>query len=464
MKILDTIAAVSTPYGKGGVALIRISGADAARVADAVFAPTRKTELSKSDVGKMVYGNIFETSANGEKTHIDDGMAVRFAAPHSFTGEDTVEITCHGGILVTARVLSAVLASGARHAEAGEFTRRAFINGKLKLPEAEALGKLLDAKTMSQLYIAGNGLRGALTEKTEKLYDSLRAMLASVYARIDFPDEDLADMNEEEMRKVLCEALDGIERLAATYSTGKAVNDGIKTVICGRTNAGKSSVYNKLVGKESAIVTDIEGTTRDVLSDTVSIGKTTLRISDTAGLRETNDIIENIGIERARAEIEKAELILAVFDTSKEMTEDDTALVKTLKELDCPTIALFNKSDLDGAGSYLELEKSFEYKVKISAKSGEGFDKLAELIDSLFIDGEIDLKTDAVVADARQHANLVQSAAALRNALDAISSGIPLDLCCIDVEAAMQALGELEGREVGEEIVSEIFSKFCVGK
>lgn len=464
MRLLDTIAAISTPYGRGGVALIRISGANATAVADAVFKPARKLPLSQIDVGNTVYGAIYEPTADGNSTHIDDGMAVRFAAPHSFTGEDTVEISCHGGILVTSRVLGACLSAGARQAEAGEFTRRAFINGKLALSEAESLGRLLDAKTMSQLYVASSGLRGSLTQKTSVFYDSLKSMLASIYARIDFPDEDLADMSEEDMKNRLSEVLDGITRLAATYGTGRAINEGIKTVICGRANAGKSSVYNRLVGSESAIVTDVEGTTRDVLKDTVSIGKTTLCICDTAGLRETDDKVESIGIEKALAEIESAELILAVFDSSREPSEDDIALVERINQLGVAAIALFNKSDREESFDLSDIKARFEHSVCVSAKSGEGFDKLAAVIDSLFIDGEIDIKTDAVVADARQYASLVRSAELIRSVLDSMSAGLSLDVCCVDVEEAMMALGELDGREIGEEIVSEIFSKFCVGK
>ena len=464
MKLLDTIAAISTPYGRGGVALIRISGADAVRIAEDVFESAKKIPLSEIEAGKMVYGAIYEPSADKVRSHIDDGMAVRFAAPRSFTGEDTVEISCHGGILVTKRVLGACLAAGARHAEAGEFTRRAFINGKLALSEAESLGRLLDAKTMSQLYVASNGLRGSLNKKTSGFYDTMKAMLASIYARIDFPDEDLADMSEDEMQDALKEVLDGITRLSATYGTGRAINEGIKTVICGRANAGKSSVYNRLVGSESAIVTDVEGTTRDVLKDTVSIGKTTLCICDTAGLRETNDKVESIGIERALAEIESAELILAVFDSSREPSSDDIALIDKINELGVTSIALFNKSDKDESYDISAIKSRFEHSVSVSAKSGEGFDELAAVIDSLFIDGEIDIKTDAVVADARQYATLVRAAESLRTAIDSISAGLSLDVCCVDVEEAMMALGELDGREIGEEIVNEIFSKFCVGK
>ena len=464
MKVLDTIAAVSTPRGKGGVALIRISGAEALNVACRVFEPISGKNLADIPPNRVVYGNIYEQTVSGEKVAIDDGMAVFFKAPHSFTGEDTVEITCHGGRLITEYVLTAVLSAGARPADAGEFTRRAFLCGKLDLTEAEALGNLLEAKNINQIHLARSGMRGALTEKTKQLYDALKAMLGSIYARIDFPDEDLADMSEAEMSNTLSDVLSRTRRLADTYRTGRAVNDGIRTVICGRTNAGKSSVYNRLTGENSAIVTDIEGTTRDLLKETVTLGKTTLRICDTAGLRSTKDAVENIGIERAIAEIDSAELILAVFDTSRELSEDDTELINKLAALNCPVIALLNKSDLSAHIDTATIRECFEHTLEISAKEGEGFDVLAELVDSIFIDRDIDLLSDAVVADARQYSALVRAAEALSNALDGISSGLSLDLCCIDVESAMQSLGELEGREVGEDIVSEIFSKFCVGK
>ncbi|MBQ8140388.1 MAG: tRNA uridine-5-carboxymethylaminomethyl(34) synthesis GTPase MnmE [Clostridia bacterium] len=465
MKILDTIAAVSTPRGKGGVALIRISGAEALAVASAVFTPMGNKDLSGIQPNRAVYGNIYETSVCGEKICIDDGMATYFKAPRSFTGEDTVEISCHGGVLITSCVLSAVLSAGARQADAGEFTRRAFLNGKLDLTEAEALGSLLEAKNINQLHMARSTMKGILTDRTKALYDSLKAMLGSIYARIDFPDEDLSDMSTEKMIEVIEEILDKTQKLSETYRTGRAVSEGIKTVICGRTNAGKSSVYNRLTGDDSAIVTDVEGTTRDILKETVTLGKTTLRICDTAGLRATDDAVESIGIEKALAEIESAELILAVFDTSKPLSEEDMAFIGKLLTMSAPIIALLNKTDLCSENDTAKtIEKSFKNIVYLSAKSGDGFDALSDKVDSLFIDGSLDLKTDAVVSDARQYASLVRAAEALRNALSALSEGVSLDLCCIDIENAMQALGELEGREVGEDVVSEIFSKFCVGK
>ena len=462
MKIFDTIAAISSPLGKGGVALLRISGSEALNIADRVFTPKSKKPLSECEHAKMVYGNIYERTATGETKCIDDGMAVVFRAPHSFTGEDTVEITCHGGRLITKCVLEAILAAGARPAEAGEFTRRAFLSGKLDLTEAEALGSLLEAENTNQLSLARNGMRGTLTNKTRALYEDLRAILGSVYASIDFPDEDLADMSSADMSALLEKTLEKTRALAATYRTGRAVNDGIKTVICGPANAGKSSVYNRLTGEESAIVTDIAGTTRDILRDTVTLGKTTLRIADTAGLRTTEDTVENIGIQKALAEIDSAELILAVFDSSCELTDDDKDLLARLKTLHAPTIILENKSDI-GAPTK-ERVSDFERVIGVSAKSGEGFDTLAKAVDALFIDGDIDISSDAIVADARPYTSLLRGADALDRAIGAIQMGMSLDLCCIDIEDAMQSLGELEGREVGEDIVAEIFSKFCVGK
>ena len=464
MKIFDTIAAVSTPKGKGGVALIRISGSDALSVADRVFEPKNNTPLSITEPNRMVYGSIYSMSANGVRTAIDDGMAVYFKAPHSFTGEDTVEITCHGGVLVTRSVLTAVFSVGARPAEAGEFTRRAFLGGKIDLTEAEALGSLLEAKNENQLQLARVGMKGILTDKTKVLYDKLKAMLGSIYAKIDFPDEDLAEMSAEDMISSLSDVLDDTQRLCDTYHTGRAINDGIKTVICGKANVGKSSVYNRLTGDDSAIVTDIEGTTRDILRETVNIGKTTLQIADTAGLRDTKDTVEFIGIERALAEIESAELILAVFDTSKPLSQEDNDLIEKISSLSAPAIAVLNKSDADVKADTEYLKSRFERNVSVSAKDGVGFDSLASMIDSIFIDDSIDLSSDAVVADARQYSSLVRASDSLRTALSAAQSGLSLDLCCIDIESAMQSLGELEGREVGEDIVSEIFSKFCVGK
>lgn len=461
MKLTDTIAAVGTPYGKGGVALIRISGAEAIAIGDCVFRPRNGRALSEQASGKMCYGEIYMKT---EAVAVDDGMAVCFYAPHSFTGEDTVEITCHGGILVTQKVLSAVLAAGARQAEAGEFTRRAYLSGKMRLTQAEALGNLLEAKTDAQLSLARGGMGGHLSSAIDRLYDTLRGVMSAVCAAIDFPEEDLSDMSREEIAEVLTAVLDDTRRLMSTYRTGRAVHEGIPTVICGRANAGKSSVYNRLLGYDAAIVTDVAGTTRDVLRETASIGRVTLRLCDTAGLRETADRVESIGIERTLSEIERAELILAVFDSSAPLTDEDVALCTRIAESKKTAIALLNKSDCRAEAHFSLPDGGFSQVLTVSAQTGAGFDVLRETVETLYIDGNVSMTDDAVVTGARQHAALVVAEEALSFTLQELALGTPLDLCCVGVENAMSALGEVDGREIGEEIVSEIFSRFCVGK
>ena len=465
MHVFDTIAAISTPYGKGGVAMIRISGADALSVADAIFRPISGKHMSEIGVSKACYGEILSPMENGKA--IDDGIAVYFRAPHSFTGEDTVEISCHGGILLTQKVLSCALQAGARMAEAGEFTRRAYVLGKIRLNEAESLGNLLEAKNEGQLSLARGGMKGRLTSKMDELYCSLRSVLTGIYANIDFPDEDLADMSREEMLDSLKNVLKEINVLSATYKTGSAVSEGIPTVICGRTNAGKSSVYNRIVGYDAAIVTDIEGTTRDVLRETATLGKVTLLLCDTAGIRQTEDRVENIGIERSIKEIDGAGLILAVFDGSKSPDKDDYELVQKIIDSKASSVALINKTDILSNGindELCELLSGFEFKVEISALTGEGFDELSGTVDKMFIDGTLDFDNDAIITGARQYAAITKSAEFLSSAVYDIERGVSLDACCVEVECAMSALGELDGREIGEEIVHEIFSHFCVGK
>ena len=465
MKLFDTIAAVSTPYGKGGVAMIRISGSDAVNIADKVFRSASGKKLGEIEHAKATYGDIFMPSDDGEQTNsIDDGIAVVFRAPRSFTGEDTVEITCHGGILITQKVLSAVLCAGARAAEAGEYTRRAYISGKMKLTEAEALGNLLEARSESQISLARGGMKGRLSKKMGALYDDLKRILSGIYAVIDFPDEDLSDMSREEMQDVLAAVHKDVIGLQKTYGTGRAVTEGVPTVICGRTNAGKSSVYNRILGYDAAIVTDIEGTTRDVLRETAILGRVTLRLCDTAGIRDTDDKVESIGIERSIYEIENAGLVIAVFDGSKVPSEEDVDIANKVKELGKTSIALINKSDISNDGKFDALCDGFDHKIHICAITGEGFDALTEAIENMFIDGDIDMDNDAVITGARQYSSISEVERYLSKSLEDMRAGVSLDACCVEIEAAMQALGEVDGRDISEDIVSDIFSRFCVGK
>ena len=461
MNQLDTIAAISTPYGKGGIAVLRVSGDDAVSVAEAVFKPKSGKALASVDSARAVYGHIFEA---GSALPLDDGIAVIFRAPASFTGEDTVEISCHGGILVTQRVLTALLAAGARMALPGEFTKRAFINGKMSLTSAEGLGNLLEAQTDEQIKLARSHMQGILSGEVKKVYDSLGDVLAAIFAHIDYPDEDLADISREEMLDTAKKNLYKLNQLLRTYSTGRAVMSGIPTVILGRTNAGKSSLYNRIVGRDAAIVTDVEGTTRDVLTETAKLGRVILRLSDTAGLRESGDVVERIGIDRARQAAESAELILAVFDGTRNPNEEDTRFADYLNTLDGVKVAVINKSDLGISPDMAKFLKRFDHICQISAETGSGFDVLETLIEQLYIDEQLDTSNDAIISNARQAAAVSSAIEALGLAIEAIQGELPLEICCAEVENTMSALGELDGRTVSEDIVSKIFANFCVGK
>ena len=459
----DTIAAVSTPRGKGGVALLRVSGTDAISVCARVFRPRNKINLSEAMPRVAVYGDILAPDGNGEWVSVDDGIATVFKAPASFTGEDTVEICCHGGVLLTETVLTALLTAGARPAEAGEFTRRAFLNGKLGLSSAEALGNILEAQTREQLALAHTGMQGMLEERCAKIYAWISDILASIYVKIDYPDEDLADMSREEILAALENCEKELRELASTYRTGHAIAEGIPTVICGRPNVGKSSLYNRIVGRDAAIVTAVEGTTRDVLTETAALGRVTLRLFDTAGLHETDDPVERIGIARAEQALHDAELVLAVFDAGRAPDAEELAFAKKLNEQGFAVIAVLNKQDL-GAAHADAYRACFAHTVSLSARSGEGMEALMALVERLFTDGKLDTRRDAVLTNARQYASVLSAMEAVRRAVDALRAGHPIDMCCTDAEGAMSAIAEVDGRAVSGDIVAQIFSNFCVGK
>ena len=455
-ELFDTVAAVSTPRGKGGIAVIRISGKDARDILARVFAPAHRAPLDAPR--RACLGRIL--SADG--VTVDEGLATFFPSPASFTGEDVAEIACHGGILLTEQVLTAVLAAGARPASAGEFTRRALLNGKMKLSGAEALGDLLEARTEGQLSLARGGMAGHLSSAIEAAYSRLSALLADAYAKIDFPDEDLNTLSREELAAAFAEVERELDRLLRTYRTGHAVREGVATVICGPVNAGKSTLYNALLGRDAAIVTDVAGTTRDLLSDTVGLGAVTLRLFDTAGLRDTDDVVEGIGVERSREAMQNAELVLAVFDASKAPDAETEAFLAELKGLSATVIAVLNKGDLP---QVLPAERLADFAAVVSLSARErDVAALRAAVEELYLSDGILLGEDAVVSNARQHAALSRAAAALSQTVASLREDVPLDAACIDAELAMQALGEVDGRAVDESILSDIFSHFCVGK
>ncbi|MBR5011922.1 MAG: tRNA uridine-5-carboxymethylaminomethyl(34) synthesis GTPase MnmE [Clostridia bacterium] len=367
---LSTIAAISTPRGKGGVALIRISGEEAVTVAGRCFSPKCNKNIHELTPRTAYFGDIIADGAP-----IDDGMLTVFRAPFSYTGEDMVEISCHGGILVTSRVLEAVFKAGAHPAGAGEFTRRAFVNGKLSLTKAEAVGEILEAKSDTQLKVAAAKRRGTLSRKLEEAASTLTTLVADVYARIDYPDEDLSEIGDDEFAQRANEVCNTLSSLKNTYRAGSAIFEGVNTVICGAPNRGKSSLYNAIAGEDAAIVTEIAGTTRDVLERDLPLGKVMLHLCDTAGIHDTTDTVEQIGVVRARERLSSAELIIAVFDGSKELGNEDKELIASLESEGAPKIAVLNKCDLESAEISLP-EGLFECEIRMSAKEGTGLELL----------------------------------------------------------------------------------------
>ena len=458
----DCIAAISTPPGKGGVSVIRLSGDGAFEIAEKVFTPRSKRRLTEYPARTLVYGDI---KSRGE--HIDDGLAVYFEKGSSFTGEDTVEFNCHGGVLVTRCVLEALIFAGARLAGKGEFTKRAFINGKLTLTSAEAIGNLLDAKSEEQMKLAGSEARKKLDLKIGQIKKSLTDILSSAYARIDYPDEDLGDFSDDELTERLVMTKSELDKLISTYRTGRAINEGVDTVICGKPNVGKSTLYNLLCGEDAAIVTDISGTTRDVLERSVSLGRVMLNLADTAGIRDSSDKIEAIGIERSRERTSRAELILALFDLSRPIDDEDMQILSLLDECHGKKVAVLNKSDAPCEKFDRGLvESKFDDIITVSAKEGDSDAVLAltEVTDRLFTDGEIRTGDDAIISSSRQYASLTSASESLSLAIDALRMGMCQDAASSDVERALGAVCEVDGRSVSEEVVNDIFAKFCVGK
>lgn len=457
----STIAAISTPPGKGGVALIRVSGPDAFAVADKCFRPAvGETKFSQRAARTAVRGYFLADGAV-----IDDGLAFRFPSPHSYTGEDTVEFTCHGGALISHAVLEATFAAGATPAGAGEFTRRAYLNGRISLTEADAVGQLLEATSMGQVKLGGYESRTRLSEAFDRLHTGLVTLLSSLYASIDYPEEDLASLTDEEVAEGLLALSADADKLLRTYKTGHSIRAGIPTVICGRPNVGKSSLYNLLCREEAAIVTDVAGTTRDLIERTVSLGDLTLLLTDTAGIRETSDKVEKIGVERSRAALENAALVLAVFDRSMRLTDEDRELIERLKTLSATVIICLNKTDLPQADSdeFDRLTNAFPHSISLSAKTGDT-ETLTRLITTLFADGALTVGQDAILSDARQFGALSRAKELLTSAADAIRQGMTAEVACSDAELALAALSEADGRAVSEEVVNSIFSHFCVGK
>ncbi|MBR2327334.1 MAG: tRNA uridine-5-carboxymethylaminomethyl(34) synthesis GTPase MnmE [Clostridia bacterium] len=456
----DTVAAVATARGTGGVAIIRISGENALSIAKKVFRfSNEKAEIKPRYV---YFGNII---SNGTVT--DSGLFTYFKAPASYTGEDVVEISCHGGVLVTDTVLSAVLSAGARLATAGEFTKRAFINGKLLLDEAESVGDIIEADSERALVAAAANLLSGTGKSLLAEKEILKEVLARFFAVIDWPDEDIEEDGKGELLSKLYRVSKRFSSLISTAKNGIAVKNGIKTVIAGCANAGKSTLMNALANCERSIVTSVAGTTRDVISEAVTVGGVKLILSDTAGIRESDDVVEKIGIERAVKEIEAAELIIFTVDISKPFSSEERSLADFISRQKKPTVTVFTKSDLaplaDVEAAARELSPENAPFLSVSAKNGEGIARLSEIIAELSGLDKIK-KNEPLILSQRQYGCLSEAKARLEAAIVLIEQDQPADMVAFELEGVIDSLSSLDGTKTNEEILATVFSKFCVGK
>lgn len=455
---MKTIAAISTALAVGGIGVIRISGDEAISVADKIFkAVSDNKSLSQMKGYTAAYGFVY--SLSNEK--LDECVALVFRAPHSYTGEDVVELSCHGGIFVLKKVLEEVFKAGAVPAEAGEFTKRAFLNKKIDLTRAESVASIICAQSDASAAAAISAKDGALFKKISEVSESLVSLSAHLAAWTDYPDDDIEELDYTALEETLSTAKVELEKLLSSFDAGQAVTQGIDSAIVGRTNVGKSTLMNLLCGEAKSIVTDIEGTTRDVVETTVRLGNAVLRLSDTAGLRESEDKIEQIGITLSKKKIEGASLIFAVFDCSKALNDEDFALLEAIKNK--PSILVINKTDLSPVWEAKEIEKYSSDIVYISAKEGKGYKELADACENVL--GTASFNPYApLLATERQKVCAENALSCITEAIEAIKLNLTLDAVNVSIDSAIEALLTLTGERATEKITEEIFKNFCVGK
>ena len=454
----QTIAAIATPPLPSAIGILRLSGDGAIEAAAAVFRPASGKSLAEYESRRLVYGTLL----GPDGAPIDQALATVSRAPRSYTGEDTAEFQCHGSPAVLHLGLEALFAQGVRQAGPGEFTRRAFLNGKLDLTQAEAVADLIDAETPAAVRQAAGQLSGALGRRVGAIYDGLVDLMAHFHAVLDYPDEDIDPFRADTIRAGLEEARAGLSALLATYERGRYIAGGVPCVLVGRPNAGKSSLLNALVGYDRAIVTDVPGTTRDTVEARCRLGGVVLKLIDTAGLRDTEDAVERIGVERSRAAMEGAALILVLWDGSVPPVEEDGALLERAAKL-APTILVHTKADLPSAPVPFVNLDPLPPTVTVSAKTGQGLDELAEAVAALFPTGGAEAAGE-LLTNARQAEAARRALAGVERAGESLAAGITPDALLTDVEEALSALGELTGASVREDVTARIFQRFCVGK
>ena len=458
---MDIIAAIATGHSPTAIGIIRVSGEGCFALCDQVFRAANGRPFPEQPSHKMVFGEMLDA----ESRVIDRGLAVRFPGPHSYTGEDSAEFHCHGSPVVLRELLDALFAAGARQAKAGEFTQRAFLNGRLDLTQAEAVIDLIDAETATAARNAAAQLDGGLRRVLEPIQDSLLDITSRFYAVVDYPDEDIEDVKPEQVAEALSSAEKQLSSLLATCQRGKVLKSGVRTAIVGRPNAGKSSLLNALAGYERAIVTDIPGTTRDTVEESVLCGGVLLRLIDTAGIRDTEDVVEQKGVERSRKALESADLVLAVVDSSVPLTDEDLEVLRLAAE-NPRWIAVFSKCDLWDTKAHsvgIIGSPAPAASVTLSSVTGEGLGDLENAVAALFPAGD-PKEAGSLLTDQRQEEAARRARDAVRRAKDALENGLTPDAVLTDAEEALDSLGELTGRTAKEEIVSRIFSRFCVGK
>ena len=452
---MSTIAAIATPDAPGGIAVIRISGAHSIEIADAVFKAFSNKKVSDMEGYTCAYGNIMD-----DEETADDVILTLFRAPRSYTGEDVVEISCHGGRFLTRKILRIILKNGAEPAQAGEFTKRAFMNGKLSLTQAEAVMDIISSAGENELKCARSLKEGALFRKINTLKNDVVKILGDLAAWADFPEEDVPEVRPDVLLSELCGIEEKFRKLSGEYDYGRIVKNGINTVITGRPNAGKSTLMNCLTGFQRSIVTDIEGTTRDVVEESVRVGNFTLRLSDTAGIRSTDDIIESMGVDIAFKRLDEADLVFAVFDSSRKISDDDKRIIDHVNSE--KTIAIINKTDMESEIDKTYIYNHFPYVAEISAKNESGFENIEKLIEKMFDKNE-SLET-GFIANERQKNCLDVAYSYISEARTALEEGVLLDGITVLLDSAAQKLMELTGEKVSEQVVDDVFSRFCVGK
>lgn len=453
---MSTIAAISTGKAPGGIGVVRISGENAIEIGDKVFFSFNSKKLCEIDGYSALYGKAYDESGV-----IDNVVALLFRAPKSYTGEDVIEISCHGGLFVTDKVLKAVLNMGAVPAEAGEFTKRAFLNGKMDLTSAESVMNIISAQGEQAEKIALGVLEGRLFKEIKKITDKLVYDMALLSAWVDYPYEEIEDLSENNLKNHIDESILSLEKLINDFGKGQIIMEGVDTAIVGCPNVGKSTLMNLLSGTEKSIVTEIAGTTRDVVEDTVNVGGITLRLADTAGVRETDDVVESIGVDRAVKRLETAQLVLAVFDASRELNESDRRLIELCKGK--KAIGIVNKIDADKNHLNGEIEKNFSKTVFISAKTGEGKAELSRAVEEMLGTADFDTSATAIVNE-RQCDCCKKALDALKDADNALKLGMTMDAVTVCLDSAVENLMVLTGEKATELVVNEIFAQFCVGK